>query len=75
MKRAVNISGIITFGLAPLSICGLIYNIIFYEVLRPKVLVFEDISGVLDKMEVFFGISFLVIFLFHISAILTIAFQ
>ncbi len=75
MKKIINISGNITLTLALVSLCGLAYNIIFYEALRPKVLGFEDISGILSKMEAFFGISFLIIFLFHISAILTIAFQ
>ncbi len=75
MKKAINISGKVTLTLALVSICGLAYNIIFYEALRPKILRFEDISNILSKMEVFFGISFIIIFLFHISAILTIVFQ
>jgi len=71
----MSISGNVTLALALASLCGLAYNIIFYEALRPKVLVFGDISGILDKMEIYFGISFLIILLFHISAILTLGFQ
>lgn len=75
MKKVINISGNITLALALISLGGLAYNIIFYETLRPKVLRFEDISNSLSKMEIFFGVSFIMIFFFHILAILTIAFQ
>ena len=75
MKKVINISGKITFYLGVISLMGLIYNIIFYEILRPKVLRFEDISEITDKMVVFVAVAFMVIFLFHISAILNLAFQ
>jgi hypothetical protein len=75
MKKVINISGRVTFTLGILSLCSLIYNLVFYETLRPKVIRFEDISGILDRMEIIAAVAFIIIFFFHISAISTLAFQ
>jgi len=75
MKKVINISGKVTFALGILSLCSLIYNLVFYETLRPKVIRFEDISGILDRMEIIAAVAFIIIFFFHISAISTLAFQ
>ncbi len=75
MKKVINISGKVTFYLGIISLVSLIYNLIFYETLRPKIIGFEDISGILDSMEVFVAVAFILIFIFHSSAILNIAFQ
>lgn len=75
MKKVINISGKVTFYLGVISLAGLIYNLIFYETLRPKIIGFEDISGILDSMIIFTVIAFILIFIFHISAILNLTFQ
>ncbi|MBL7061065.1 MAG: hypothetical protein ISS13_04450 [Actinobacteria bacterium] len=75
MKKVINISGRVTFTLGILSLCSLIYNLVFYETLRPKVIRFEDISGILERMEIIAAVAFIIIFFFHISAISTLAFQ
>ncbi|MBA7571706.1 hypothetical protein ES708_13474 [subsurface metagenome] len=62
-------------ALAILSLGGLIYNLIFYEKIRPLILRFEDISAILDKMQIPVAASFMLIFIFHISALLYIFFQ
>jgi len=75
MKKVINIMGRITMALAILSLGGLIYNLIFYEKIRPLILRFEDISAILDKMQIPVAASFMLIFIFHISALLYIFFQ
>jgi len=75
MKKVINISGKVTFYLGIISLASLVYNLIFYEILRPRILRFEDISKILDKMEIFAAAAFILIFIFHISAILNITFQ
>ncbi len=67
--------GRITLALAILSLGGLIYNLIFYEKIRPLILGFEDISAILAKMQIPVAVSFMLIFIFHILAILYIFFQ
>ena len=75
MKKVINIMGRIALALAILSLGGLIYNLIFYEKIRPLMLRFEDISVILDKMQIPVAVSFILIFIFHISAVLYIFFQ
>ncbi len=75
MKKVINIMGRITMALAILSLGGLIYNLIFYEKIRPLILRFEDISAILDKMQIPVAASFMLIFIFHVSAVLYIFFQ
>jgi len=75
MKKTINILSWITLVLAVLSIGGLVYNILFYERIRPLMLRFEDITAILDKMQIPAAASFILIFIFHISAILYIFFQ
>lgn len=61
--------------LAILSIGGLVYNILFYEKIRPLMLRFEDITAVFDKMQIPVAASLILLFIFHIVAILYIFFQ
>ena len=75
MKKVIKIMGRITLALAILSLGGLIYNLIFYEKIRPLMLRFEDISAILDKMQIPVAASFMLIFIFHVSAVLYIFFQ
>lgn len=75
MKKVIKIMGRITLALAILSLGGLIYNLIFYEKIRPLILRFEDISAILDKMQIPVAASFMLIFIFHVSAVLYIFFQ
>jgi len=75
MKKTINILSWISLVLAVFSIGGLVYNILFYERIRPLILRFEDITAILDKMQIPAAASFILIFIFHISAILYIFFQ
>jgi len=75
MKKTINTLSWITLALAVLSIGGLVYNILFYERIRPLMLRFEDITAILDKMQIPAAASFILIFIFHIAAILYIFFQ
>jgi len=75
MKKVINISGKVTFYLGIISLASLVYNLIFYEILRPSILRFEDISKILDKMEIFAAAAFIIIFIFHVSVIMNLTFQ
>ncbi|MCL5070861.1 MAG: hypothetical protein M1308_08195 [Actinobacteria bacterium] len=81
MKKIHNIGKLInksentTFALCLVSLCGLILNLVFYGILRNNIIDHEDIMVVADKIGVFVGIIFIIFFIFHISAILSIIFQ
>jgi len=75
MKKTINILGWTTLVLAVFSIGGLAYNILFYERIRPLILRFEDITAILDKMQIMAAANFILLFIFHAMAILYIFFQ
>ena len=68
MKKTIGALGWPIFILSIISLGGLIYNLIFYERLRPLILGFKDLSPVIDSMQIPVAISFIYIFLFHLIA-------
>ncbi|MDD5658960.1 MAG: hypothetical protein PHR39_02980 [Actinomycetota bacterium] len=75
MKKLINISENTTLALCLISLCGLVFNIVFYVILRITIINNEDIMIVADKIEVFLAIVFIIFFIFHISAIFSIILQ
>ncbi|MCL6086793.1 MAG: hypothetical protein M1475_00105 [Actinobacteria bacterium] len=75
MKKTTDISQKVTLGFSILSFAGFIYNLFFYISLEIITIKFGNIASFIDRAEIFVGIIFIILFLFHISAILTIIFQ
>ena len=75
MKKTINIVGVVTFVMSILSLAGFIYNLLFYESIRPGIYEFADISGILETMQIPVALSYIFVFIFHIVAVLYIFFQ
>jgi len=75
MKKTINIIGKISIFLAFSSIGGLIYNMFFYERLRPLILGFKDITAVLESMQIPVALIFIFLFLFHALTVIYVFLQ
>lgn len=75
MGKLINISENTTFVLCLTSFCGLVFNLVFYKILRNKIINYEDIMVISDKIGIFVAIIFIIFFFFHISAILSLILQ
>lgn len=74
MKKNLKILTLITLILDIFSTCALIYNYFAFEILRPKMINFEELG--LDENYVYgIGIGFIIAFLFHFSAFFTSFFR
>jgi len=73
--KLVNISENATLAFCLISLCGLVFNIVFYEMLRDKINKFKDIIVISDKLEIIAAIIFILFFIFHISAIISLISQ
>lgn len=75
MKKAIDTLGKVVLISAFLSIAGLIYNMVFYIRLEPLVLAFDDIAGLLEKMQIPVAVIFIFLFLFNLLAVLYVFLQ
>ncbi len=75
MKKWLKVSSYTTLGLGALSFCCLIYNIIAFEYFRPRTINFEELGPNADTLSLFIYLGLFVMFVFHISAILTTVYQ
>ncbi|MGM0366891.1 MAG: hypothetical protein ACQEP5_10230 [Actinomycetota bacterium] len=75
MEKIIKTSNKLALVFLFISLAGFIYNFIFYEKVRPGILMFEDVSHIIGRMEVYMGISFILIFFFHLIAIFAVTAQ
>jgi hypothetical protein len=75
MKKLMGISEKITLSLLILSIAGYIYNLVLYIRIEIKTVDLNPINVLISKTETFAGISFILIILFHLAAIITVIFK
>ena len=75
MKKTINTLSVVTFVMSIFSLGGFIYNLLFYESIKPAIYEFADISGILGIMQIPVAISYIYVFIFHIIAVLYIFFQ
>jgi hypothetical protein len=73
--KLINISENTTLALCLTSFCGLVFNLVFYEILRNKIINYRDILVISDKIGIYVAIIFIIFFFFHISAILSLILQ
>jgi hypothetical protein len=71
----MKINGMVTLILCSLSIAGLVYNNIFYLMLRSAIIDLKDVPGLIDKFSIPVMAVYVIFGLFHLSAILTIILQ
>jgi hypothetical protein len=75
MKKLAGFSEKITLSFLILSIFGFIYNLILFIRIEIKTVSLESINALVSKTEIYAGISFILIVLFHLAAIITIIFK
>ena len=75
MKRLMKISNNTTLVLCSISIAGLIFNNIFYLMLRNIIINMGDVENFIDKFSIPVAGIYLVFGFFHLSAILTLILQ
>jgi hypothetical protein len=73
--KFISLSENVTLILCLISLCGLIFNLVFYEILRNNIIDSQNILAISGNIEIFVTIIFIVFFIFHISAILSIILQ
>lgn len=71
MKKLSNLSEKITISFFIISILAFFYNFIFYIRIEIRTIHLELINTLISKVEIYAGISVILIIIFHISAILT----
>ncbi|MCJ7582311.1 MAG: hypothetical protein MUP98_17490 [Candidatus Aminicenantes bacterium] len=72
MDKKVKISGIVTVVLGCISFSWLIYDIVAFHFIRPKTLNGYTLGALEETLGMFVWLGYLVIFVFHISAFLTL---
>lgn len=72
MEKKVKISGIITMVLGCISFSWLIFDVVAFQFIRPKTLGGYTLGALEETLGMFVWLGYLVFFIFHISAILTL---
>lgn len=72
MGKKVKISGIITMVLGCISFSWLIFDIIAFQLIRPKTLTGYELGPLEETLGMFVWLGYLVFFVFHVSAIITL---
>jgi len=75
MKKTLRVTGIISLVLGFISFCFLINNFMIFEYIRPLTQRFEKLGADIDRLMIFVGIGFLVVFIFHVCSILNLTLQ
>lgn len=72
MNSKLKKSTVLSLILGVISFLWLIYNLIAFEILRPKTIMFTEIGKKLEILVLFMDISIFVFLIFHLSAIITL---
>lgn len=75
MNKRLAVTGYVTLGLGALSAMFLMYIIAAFEYFRPRTLGFEPLGAHAGTLILFVYIGLLVLFVFHLSALLATVFQ
>jgi len=72
MKKVIGSLGWPVAVMAVISLACLIYNFIFYQRLMPLMLSLKDITHIVDSMQIPAAVCFIIIFIFHLLALVYI---
>ncbi|MCL5771996.1 MAG: hypothetical protein M1479_06965, partial [Actinobacteria bacterium] len=75
VNKAININRKITTILLVLSFIGFVSNLTFYILMHLKMAVGLEVEAFIKNIEIFAGISMVLMFFFHISSVIAIIFE
>lgn len=75
MEKRVKLSSIITLILGCISFSWLIFDLVAFQFIRPLTVNFQELGPHEETLGMFIWLGYLVLFIFHVSAILTLILQ
>ena len=72
MGKKLKMSGLITAVLGLISFCWLIFDLVAFQIIRPKTMGGYALGAFEESLGQFVWLGYLVIFIFHVSAIITL---
>jgi len=75
MNKTLKRLRITSLSLGIIAACGLVYNLILFAYLRPRVVHFEALADQVETLGLLTGLSLFLVGLFHLSTVITLLLQ
>jgi hypothetical protein len=75
MEKRAKLSTVVTLILGCFSFSWLIYDVVAFGIIKPLTVTFQELGPREETLGVFVWLGYLVLFVFHVSAILTLILQ